>query len=105
MSWRFFFGVVCFLISGRRLPNANDMCFRCGETGPDIESPRAEVWTCDVQSPSRISQGPHVLGEVKTVLVNEMTERLHDENSKDYDDVLQVDSHLLSSLVEYGNNE
>ena len=73
----------------------------------DIGAPRAEVSTCDVQGPSRISQGPHVSGEVKTVLPNlcdEMTERLHDENSDDYDDVLQADSHLIS-LVEYVNNE
>ena len=32
-------------------------------------------------------------------------ERLHDENSEEYDDVLQIDSHLISSLVEYLNNK
>ena len=64
----------------------------------DIGAPRAEVSTCDVQgSQSNFSTPPR--------LCDEITERLHDENSEEYDDVLQVDSHLISSLVEYVNNE
>ena len=74
----------------------------------DIGAPHAEASTCDIQGPSRISQGPHVPGKAKTVLPNlcdEMTECLHDDNSEEYDDVLQVDRHLISSLAEHVNNE